>query len=47
MQKYTYCPIAAYLIKIIELLTTLLSYDEIHVDITTPQRHISRETSAQ
>jgi hypothetical protein len=34
-------------VKINELLKSLLSYDEIHVDITTPQRHVSRETSAQ
>ena len=47
IQKYTYCPVAIHLIKMIELLKSLLSYDEIHVDITTPQRHVSRETSAQ
>lgn len=47
IQKYTHCPVAIHLIKMIELLKSLLSYDEIHVDITTPQRHVSRETSAQ
>jgi len=47
IQKYTYCPIAVHLVKINELLKSLLSYDEIHVDIMTPQRHVSRETSAQ
>jgi hypothetical protein len=47
IQKYTYCPIAVHMVKILELLKSLLSYDEIHVEITTPQRHVSRETSAQ
>lgn len=47
IRKYPYCPIAVHLIKIIELLKSLLSHDEIHVDITTPQRQVSRETSAQ
>ena len=47
IQEHTHCPIAAHLVKIIELLTTLLSYDIIHVDITTPQRRVYQETSAQ
>jgi hypothetical protein len=47
VQQYTHCPIAVHLVKIIELLKSLLSYDQLHVDITTPQRHVSREASAQ
>jgi hypothetical protein len=45
--EHTRCPIAVHLIKILELLKNLLSYDEIHVEITTPQRHVSRDASAQ
>jgi hypothetical protein len=47
IQNQPHCPIAVHLVTIIELLKNLLSYDEIHVDITTPQRHVSRDTSAQ
>jgi Domain of unknown function (DUF6901) len=45
--EQTHCPIAVHLVKIIELLKSLLSYEDIHVDITTPQRQVSRDTSAQ
>jgi hypothetical protein len=47
IQEHAHCPIAVHMVKIIELLKSLLSYEEIHVDIITPQRRVSRDTSAQ
>jgi Domain of unknown function (DUF6901) len=47
IRKYIYCPIAVHLMKMIELLKNFLSYEEIYVDVTTPQRSIYRTTSAQ
>jgi len=41
------CPIALHLVKLLKIFENLLSYETIHVDITTPQRVISRETTAQ
>ncbi len=45
--EHTRCPVAVQMVRIIALLKNLLSYDELHVQITTPQRHVSRDTSAQ
>ena len=41
------CPIALHLVKLLKMFQTLLSYETVHVDIITPQRTISKETSAQ
>jgi hypothetical protein len=42
-----HCPITAHFVKLLGIFDSLLSYDVIHVDITTPQRVSSRETTAQ
>lgn len=41
------CPIAVHLVKLLKMFQTLLSYETVHVDIITPQRSVSKETSAQ
>ena len=41
------CPISVHFVKLLSIFESLLSFDKIHVDITTPQRVTSRETSAQ
>ncbi len=41
------CPIAVNLVKLLKMFQTLLSYETVHVDIITPQRTISKETTAQ
>jgi hypothetical protein len=41
------CPIAAHFVKLLNIFESLLSYDTIHVDIITPQRVVTKETSAQ
>jgi hypothetical protein len=41
------CPVAVHFVKLLGIFQNLLSYDVIHVDITTPQRVTSRETTAQ
>ena len=42
-----HCPIAVHFVRLLAIFENLLSYDTIHVDITTPQRVTSRETTAQ
>ena len=42
-----HCPIAVHFVKLLGIFESLLSYDTIHVDIITPQRVITKETSAQ
>jgi hypothetical protein len=42
-----HCPIAIHFVKLLEIFESLLSYDTIYVDIITPQRVITKETSAQ
>jgi hypothetical protein len=47
VHTHSYCPVAAHLFKILELFESMMSYDEIHLDIITPQRIFSRATSVQ
>lgn len=46
-QTHSYCPVAAHLFKLLELFESLMSYDEVHLDIITPQRIYSNKASAQ
>jgi hypothetical protein len=46
-EKYPHCPVAAHLFKLLELFESLMSYDEVHLDIVTPRRIYCRKTSAQ
>lgn len=41
------CPLAANLVHIVEPFDRLLSYDEVHVDVTTEERLISLDTTAE
>jgi hypothetical protein len=47
LQTHPNCPIAAHLVKIVAMCRNILSYDEIYVDIVTPERITSRGTTAQ
>ena len=42
-----FCPLAANLSRIVDKFERLVSYDEIHIDVTTDQRLISQYTTAQ
>ncbi|MFH1703883.1 MAG: hypothetical protein ABIB41_10745 [Nitrospirota bacterium] len=46
-QTHSYCPVAAHLSSLLELFERLMSYDEVYVDIVTPQRIFSKKASAQ
>ncbi len=41
------CPVASHLVNIMRICKGLLSYDQIQVDIITPERIVYRETTAQ
>lgn len=47
VESHPVCPAAVHLVKLLKIFDDLLSYDTIHVDVVTPQRIISNETSAQ
>jgi hypothetical protein len=47
VEENPYCPIAVHFVKILETFENLLSYETIHVDIITPQRVVTKDTSAQ
>lgn len=43
----TYCPLARALAKPVQMLGDVLSYDEVDVEVITPERRILRHTTAQ
>lgn len=45
--QHTHCPVALSLVELVERFNSLLSYSELHVSVETPERTISKETSAQ
>ena len=45
--KHPNCPIAVNLVNMVTRFNRLLSYEEIHVDVTTVERLISQDTTAQ
>jgi hypothetical protein len=47
IQTHPNCPVAVHLIKLIATCKNVLSYDELHVDIITPERIVSKGTTAQ
>jgi hypothetical protein len=47
IRTHSYCPVATHLFKILELFESLMSYDEVHVDIVTPKRIFTKKASAQ
>lgn len=46
-QTHPACPIAAHLVRIVTMCKHLLSYDEVHVNIITPERVVFKGTTAQ
>ena len=44
---HPFCPLAANLVNIVNRMETLISYDEIRVDVITAERTISQVTTAQ
>jgi hypothetical protein len=47
VQEHPYCPLATNLVNIVKRFDTLLSYDQLHVEVETAERHISQDTTAQ
>ncbi len=47
VNRFSFCPVAANLVPIVERLDKLLSYDEIQLCVETEDRLISKKTSAQ
>jgi len=46
IQTHQNCPVAAHLVKIVSICMNVLSYDEVVVDIITPERVIYKGTTA-
>jgi len=44
---YPNCPLSVNLVNIVERLGVLISYDKIHVEVSTQERIVSRSTTAQ
>ena len=44
---YPDCPLSVNLVNIVERLGVLISYDKIHVEVSTEERTVSRSTTAQ
>ena len=42
-----YCPVAINIIKLMEGCGGLVSYEKVHLDVTTPERTVSKDTTAQ
>ncbi|NOQ22484.1 MAG: hypothetical protein GQ565_07525 [Candidatus Aegiribacteria sp.] len=45
--SHRYCPLALSIVDIVEHFDHVLSYDRIHLEVLTEDRHISQQTSAQ
>ena len=43
----TYCPLATRLVRLMETCRNVLSYDEVKMEVTTPERMITKNTTAQ
>lgn len=46
-QTHPHCPVASHLVNIVTIFKSVVSYDEIHVDIITPDRIVFKDTTAQ
>jgi len=42
-----YCPVAINIIKLMEGCSSLVSYEKVRLDVTTPERTVSKDTTAQ
>jgi hypothetical protein len=47
IETHPRCPAASHLADIVKRFADILSYDEVHIDVLTEERHISQDTSAQ
>jgi len=47
IQTHPHCPVASHLVNLLTICKSLLSYESIHVDVVTPDRVISKDTTAQ
>ena len=47
IQTLPNCPVAVHLVYPVSVFKSLISYDEIHVDIITPERIVFKDTTAQ
>jgi hypothetical protein len=43
----TYCPLAKRLVKLMDTFHDVLSYDEVKMEVTTPERVVTKNTTAQ
>lgn len=46
-RMHPFCPVAACLVNIVERFETISSYDEMVVEVVTPERHVINHTTAQ
>lgn len=46
-KTHPHCPAASHLVNIVTIFKSVVSYDEIHVDIITPDRMVFKDTTAQ
>ena len=46
-ETHPHCPTAVHLVRIVSSCRNVLSYEEVHVDVVTPERLVSKDTSAQ
>lgn len=44
---HAHCPLAARMVGIVDRFTEIISYEEIHVEVDTPERKVSKQTTAQ
>ena len=47
IQNHLNCPVAVHLVKLVAIFKSVVSYDEIQVDIITPDRMVFKDTTAQ
>jgi len=47
VQTHPYCPVAANLVNLVKRFDSLVSYNEIHLEVTTKERVISQVTTVQ
>ena len=47
ISKHKYCPLAVSLVDIVKRFEDIISYDQVHLDVSTKERSVSQETTAQ
>ena len=46
-EQHTYCPLAARLVRLMSTCQNVLSFDEVKMEVTTPERMVTKSTTAQ